>query len=464
MITNDLFSLAPQFQFADDASANSIYGVNKGFGMMLKANEQTSCFIFTAWARKGALSNQSAEQWFSEYTSKPENSYVKATDVNNYTIAAVVSADADSAQNITRLTTFIYDITEFLQRNYYSNACAKCGSGIGLGICFDSNSARTQLCKMCAENEEDEAQQNAASRSATLSQETASVQPVAPQPVMAQPNVPQPTATIPQQTAIPQPQQTIPVAAVGVGGVTGIPQDNLSRRVDLGATADLMDSVDPATAPHSTGFTTAEDLAALKPAAYSSFANDYIDNDFRTSPSFTEIPGAVTPIARNLSNANVKSNPLMGFAGAVLFSLIACVIWVIFGMMGKIAWIGGLAMGFCTVTGYKIFGKKFDIFGIISCIVVIALAVLGSNIFIETLSIFQDPDLVEVFAQLGYEGFADVFFNYISIIDSLDKLSALVGVDYGFMKAFLTDLAIGYVFSGIGFCVVGIPAFKERNY
>ncbi len=486
MILDDLFSLATQFQFTTDAATNSVYGVNKGFGMMIKANEQNNCFIFTTWARKGALSNKSAEQWFEEYKAKPENNYIRATDVNNFTIAAVISADVDSASTITRLMTFIYDITNFLSANYFSNACAQCGSGIGLAIGNDSDGVRTQLCKMCTENEADEAQQNAAMAAAQPQQPVFGADGFANPVQPAQNNM----NTQPQQPmfgadgfATPQPNTynaqpsqmnmgttigAVGVGAVGAVGAMGMNQGSVPANTKLASASDSMGSIDPATAPASTGFTTAADLAALEPPPASSFENNYsvppIANDFRADPSYTEAPATFTPITRNPEKANINSNPLMGFVGAVLFCLIACVIWVIFGMMGKIAWIGGLAMGFCTVTGYKLFGKKFDVFGIISCIVVIALAVLGSNIFIETLAVFNEPGAEEVLSWLGYDGFADVFFNFFSLANTLDNLMLELGEPASVMSSFLTNLGIGYLLSGVGFCVVGIPAYKERNY
>lgn len=487
MILDDLFSLAPQLQFTTDAATNSIYGVNKGFGMMIKANEQNNCFIFTTWARKGALSNKGADQWFEEYKAKPENSFIRATDVNNYTIAAVISADVDSASTITRLMTFIYDITNFLSANYFSNACAQCGSGIGLTIGNDSDGVRTQLCKMCAENEADEAQQNAA-MAATQPQQPmfgadGFANPVQPAQsnINTQPQQPMfgadGFATPQQNTYNAQPASqmnmgmamgTVGVGTMGAVGAMSMNQGSVPANTNLASKSDSMDSIDPATAPQSTGFTTAADLAALEPPSASSFENNYtvppIANDFRADPSYTEAPATFTPMARNPVKANTNSNPLLGFVGAVLFALIACVIWIIFGMMGKIAWIGGLAMGFCTVTGYKLFGKKFDVFGIISCIVVIALAVLGSNIFIETMSVVNEPGATEVLKWLGYDGFADVFFNFFSLANTLDELMLELGEKANVMSTFLANLGIGYALSGIGFCVVAIPAFKERNY
>lgn len=158
-----------------------------------------------------------------------------------------------------------------------------------------------------------------------------------------------------------------------------------------------------------------------------------------------------------------RSNIPMGILGAILFSLIACVIWVIIGTLGFISYIGGLAMGFCCVIGYKTLGKKFDIYGVITCIVVILVAVLACNIFVEVMSIFNDADAADIARQLGYNGFADVYFHFFEFMGTVDYALTYVGETQTLTSMFVRDLLISYVFSGIAFAVVAIPAFKARN-
>lgn len=469
ILLNDLYSLSSHFNFTEDRSRNCIHGTHKGFNMLIKGNEQNECFIFTTWARKGALSNKSAEQWFSEYTANPAIDFIKATDVNNYTIAAVIAADESTEGNIRRLTSFMHEITSFLNSNYYSNACAQCGSAVGAEMTVDSDGQWVQLCKMCAEKEEDEAKQNNVNQQPLVNEQPQ-------QPMFGTNDFANPVQSVqntyntqPNITSLPTPQTTTDttigvfgVGAMGAVGAVDMQQGSVPMGTKLASTTDTMGSIDPATAPESTGFTTAEDLAALEPPTASSFSNDYtvppIANDFRADPSYTKAPATFTPIARNAENVDVASNPLMGFVGAVLFALIACVIWVLIGMMGKISYIGGLAMGFFTVTGYKLLGKKFDVYGIISCIVVIALAVLGSNIFIIVLELFGDAEIKLIITrEYGYDSFMALFFNFFTFMGRMADPSVV-------RDPLIHNLVIGYLLSGVGFCVVAIPAFKERNY
>ncbi len=176
--------------------------------------------------------------------------------------------------------------------------------------------------------------------------------------------------------------------------------------------------------------------------------------------NFVPDPNYVAPIAKPVP---AKSNPLLGIVGAILFGLIACVVWVLIGMLGYISYIGGLLMGFCTVTGYRLLGKKFDIYGIICCIIVILLAVLASNMFIVTMSMFMQEGGAEVAQLLGYGGFGDVFFNFFEFIGRADQLLEFGGADSSMTMEFVKDLVIGYVLSAVGFAICAIPQFKTRN-
>ncbi len=521
MITDDLYALAPQIDFTTDTAAKTIYGVYKGFGMSLRAVPEYNCFIFNTWARKGALSSMTAEEWLNEYSAKPENSYIKAKNFEGNLIATVLLADTDSEKTISRLFSFVFDITSFFMMNYFANACAKCGSSIGLKMMIDSDGTRTQLCKMCCEKEQDEIEVNShftnassapvtpvESDTATMEelfaqsqtnispQANAYAQPQANSFAQPQTNYAQPQANgFAQSTGYAQPDynaQNATMGAVGMMGAAGtmgtMPNQGVS---DMGVTSVMpmsggmnigtvsatggMDSIDPNTAPESTGFSTPESIAAIPPPIQTGAAPDYrppvIENDFRADPSYTEAPPVYTPITpAQVQVAN--SNPILGFIGAVLFGLIACVIWVIIGKLGYISYIGGLAMGFCTVTGYKLLGKKFDVFGIISCIIVILIAVLGSNIFIEVSEIFSEPEAQELVQLLGFDGFWDVFFNFFSFIktleDTMHELWLATGSaayqNINIMRDFIINLVVGYLFAGVGFCIVGVNAYKESKY
>ena len=469
MITDILLSTAQELGLTADAANASIYGVYKGFGVCVKAIPEKSCFMLNAWARKGALTNKSAQDWLAEYAAKPENSWLKAFKAQEYGVSAIIFAEDEPKKDGERLHGFIYDLITYFSMNYYSNSCAKCGSAIGLSFEHGSN-GYIQLCKMCCEKEPDTSLQT---------QQMPQAQPMAAQQAAAGAAMAGAAAfqggtmagVNPIPTVNPAPAQ-YGMPAMQAGGVA--PTDPSAQSEVIQNAPDTMDSINPATAPESTGFATAESVAKIPMPIQSGMAPDYsptpIPNDFRADPAYTNAPPVYTPIRPTTLSGPANSNPILGFLGALLFSLIACVVWVLIGRLGYISYIGGLLMGFCTVTGYKLFGKKFDIFGIISCIIVIALAVLASNIFIETWSIFSDESAAEVVQFLGYNGFADVFFNFFGFVGTLEDTMHQLYVETGnaaynisIMSEIIKDLVIGYLFSGVGFLVVGIPAFKARN-
>ena len=206
--------------------------------------------------------------------------------------------------------------------------------------------------------------------------------------------------------------------------------------------------------------------------------------DAPQSPFPQPMPGFVPPVPVDLTPR--KSNVLLGVIGAVVFSLIGCVIWVLIGKLGYISYLGALAMSLLTVTGYKLLGRKFDIAGVITCLVVVAAAVFVSNVFIESmemkeaLDILKDEivemadseeytdvteeqiDFVLDLMGLSYDSFSDIFFHFFDYADSLDVYMKEYS-DETVMGTFTYNLVLGYVFSAIAFAVVAIPQYKASQ-
>ena len=173
-------------------------------------------------------------------------------------------------------------------------------------------------------------------------------------------------------------------------------------------------------------------------------------------------PGFVPPVPVDLTPR--KSNVLLGIIGAVVFSLIGCVIWIIIGSFGYVSYLGGLALSLLTVTGYKLLGKKFDIYGVITCLIVVALAVFVSNIFINAFMIASDEELMEIMGYLGYNNFSDIFLRFFDMVRDVDEILASVYPgESGLMQEFFSELGIGYVFAGIAFIVVAVSQYRASK-
>ena len=159
-----------------------------------------------------------------------------------------------------------------------------------------------------------------------------------------------------------------------------------------------------------------------------------------------------------------KSNILLGLIGALVFSLIGCAIWVVIGSFGYISYLGALAMSFLTITGYKLLGRKFDLRGIFVCLIIVALAVLASNVFINALSIATDEELMEIMGYLGYNSFSDIFLHFFDMVKDVDLILETFAPGEGtMMQELISDLAFSYLFAGIAFIVVAIPQYKASK-
>lgn len=481
MVSDVLLRLKPELALTLDAD-NYACGTYVGYGFTLRALNDKNCIIFNSWARKSALTTKTADDFFKEYMSKPENSFVKAYKAGEPNISAVLFAGNDDNQAVLDIKRFITDMVKYYSANYYSNACAKCNSSIGLSFSKAADGNVKQLCKMCVQSEEDAAEKAAVTQSA----KPVDSQPV-PQP-MNQP-VPQPMNQPIPQTTVNQAQQTAN-SAVGLYGIP-VPaaQPIADDQVVVTPTTVLppatsnnsMDSIDPATAPESTGYSTAQSLAELKPPSNSNLPpisggfSQPAYSPMNSNGGFVQQPmnngGFVQRPMNSFGNdgrfvagrptaISQPANPVMGILGALLFSLIGCAVWIIIGKLGYIHYIGGIAMAFSTIFGYHLFGKKFDTLGLITSIVIVLIMVLISNMFIYTWELLSQPGMDEVLSRIGYEGFFGVFFGLFNLMKEVDLHTGLEGID-SMTGGFISDLIFGYIISMIATVAIGVSMLKK---
>ena len=154
------------------------------------------------------------------------------------------------------------------------------------------------------------------------------------------------------------------------------------------------------------------------------------------------------------------ANPVMGILGAIVFSLIGCAVWILIGKLGYVSYLGGIAMAFSTIFGYHLFGKKFDVLGLIVSIVIVLLMVLFSNMFIYTWELLSQPGMEEALSLLGYNGFFGVFFGLFDLMKQVDLHTGLEGID-SMTGGFISDLVIGYVISIIATISIGVSMLKK---
>ncbi len=485
MVSNVLLRLKPELALTLDAD-NYACGTYVGYGFTLRALNDKNCIIFNSWARKSALTTKTVDDFFKEYMSKPENSFVKAYKAGEPNISAVLFAGNDDAQAVLDIKRFITDMVKYYSSNYYSNACARCNSSIGLSFAKAADGNLKQLCKMCVQSEEDAAEKAAVMQSAKPIDSQPVPQPMqqpVPQP-MQQP-VPQPM----QQPAVNQTQQTAN-SAVGIYGIP-VPaaQPIADDQVVVTPTTVLppatsnnsMDSVDPATAPESTGYSTAESLAELKPPSNSNlppisggfsqpayspmnsnggFVQQTMNNGGFVQRPMNSFGNEGRFVAGRPTAISQPANPVMGILGAIVFSLIGCAVWIIIGKLGYISYLGGIAMAFSTIFGYHLFGKKFDTLGLIISIVIVLVMVLVSNMFIYTWELLSQPGMEEALSLLGYNGFFGVFFGLFDLMKQVDLHTGLDGID-SMTGGFISDLIFSYIISMIATVAIGVSMLKK---
>lgn len=470
MVSDVLLRLKPELALTLDAD-NHACGTYVGYGFTLLALNDKNCIIFNSWARKSALTTKTVDDFFKEYMSKPENSFVKAYKAGEPNISAVLFTGNDDAQAVLDIKRFITDMVKYYSANYYSNACANCNSSIGLSFAKASDGNVKQLCKMCVQSEEDAAEKAAM---------TQSVRP----PVDSQP-VQQPM----QQPAVNQTQQTAnnPVGIYGIPVPAAQPTDDEQAVVTPttvlppATSNNSMDSVDPATAPESTGYSTAQSLAELKPPsngnlppisggfsqpAYSpmnsngGFVQQPMNNGGFVQQPMNSFGNDGRFVAGRPTAISQPANPVMGILGALLFSLIGCAVWILIGKLGYISYLGGIAMAFSTIFGYHLFGKKFDTLGLIISIVIVLIMVLISNMFIYTWELLSQPGMDEALSLIGYEGFFGVFFGLFNLMKEVDLHTGLEGID-SMTGGFISDLIFSYLISIIATVAIGVSMLKK---
>lgn len=124
-----------------------------------------------------------------------------------------------------------------------------------------------------------------------------------------------------------------------------------------------------------------------------------------------------------------KENLPLGIIGAVIGILIGTVLWVVIGQIGFIAGIAGYAIVFCGMKGYGILGRKLSKTGIVICIILSFLAIIGAEFI--SLGITAYRELHEYSITLG---------QAFSLIPAMLEEPELIG-------AVVKDLAVGYILS-----------------
>lgn len=122
-----------------------------------------------------------------------------------------------------------------------------------------------------------------------------------------------------------------------------------------------------------------------------------------------------------------EENLPLGLVGAVLGVLLGSVLWIIIGQIGFIAGIAGYAIVFCGMKGYQLLGGKLSKAGIVVCVILSFLVIVGAEIVSLGIAIYQE---------FGTE-YAITLGDAFRVVPDFLKEPEVAG---GVMK----DLAVGY--------------------
>ena len=126
-----------------------------------------------------------------------------------------------------------------------------------------------------------------------------------------------------------------------------------------------------------------------------------------------------------------KASFFPGLLGALLGAVVGSVAWILLSQLGYIAGLGGLAIVFCSMMGYKLLGGHLDRKGVICAVIFSIVMVYLANRISWSFSASR------ALADYGVS-FSDVFRNFWALL----KKTELVG-------SFVKDLVIGYLLTAL---------------
>ena len=461
-----LSTLSEQFSLTA-AADGSMCGKYSGFGFALREVTEKKCIIFSIWLRKSALAEKTPEAFLTDYQQLPENSFVKAVKENENEVLAVLFTGDDVPSAVNNINRFINEFTAYLNDSYFSSACAECTSSVGLEFGIPASGGNVkQYCKMCLQKQQDKAEALEAQKKLA---ETPSVQDInggAEQPV--------PAANLNTGYVAPT-----PAANLNTGYVAPTPAANLNTGYVAPTSAENLNTgyVAPTPAANlNTGYVEplSQENAAIAPISDNAAVAPISDAASLNTGYVPTVGSSNPPGYAPIENANdrfggyqyrptrieKKANPLLGIVGAVLFSLIGCVIWILISQLDIVSYIGGIVMAVAIITGYRMLGKSFDMLGLVICFVIDFGMILLCTIFNQVIDIITAEDAAEVLSYMGYNGFFDLFFRFFEFIGDYDSLANLLG-EKTLSSVFTHNIVISYVIGGIAYFAMAVPTYKK---
>ena len=152
--------------------------------------------------------------------------------------------------------------------------------------------------------------------------------------------------------------------------------------------------------------------------------------------AYTEAIGGISSVEA------IKENVPAGIVGAFLGGIIGSLVIILFGVMGFVASIGGVAVAYTTLTGYEKLAKKLSVRGIIISAIVMIIIITFITRLEWTIDICMElTEYGEDISPLA------VFLNMHAIL-----------VEFDCVADYIKEMVILFIFTGMG----AIPTIKKK--
>ena len=142
----------------------------------------------------------------------------------------------------------------------------------------------------------------------------------------------------------------------------------------------------------------------------------------------------------------LPNNIPLGIICGILGSLIGVAVWMFVNYLGYISALCAILLVFCCIAGYKKFGGRINISGVLITSLIIILMVFLANYLSLGISLYSE------FKDIG-----------ASLLDCLLDIPALLKVPE-VKSAFIKDLGVSYLFTVISAISIFAKTYKEDNY
>jgi hypothetical protein len=160
--------------------------------------------------------------------------------------------------------------------------------------------------------------------------------------------------------------------------------------------------------------------------------------------SFYAIDGQALPLCASCYQEKVQllegnqpippASYLMGFLGALLGGIVGSSVWIVIGLVGFVASIGGVAISYASYFGYRKFGGKNGIFAFICVVVSVILSVVFAELFGLGIEVVKYANGSHI--QLSLAQIVSVVFNVVTSGEDNSQI--------------FLNMGLGFLFAGLG--------------